>query len=178
MEQTNEIDGYTLEERENRLTYTITPEEDARQISNSLQRIMDEKNKMRVPQYTYDYVYGEVNYGRKIGLLGNQLPGGMRIDGGVNFSLSGGPTSSVSVAFSVGPVASVGISFGQVVSGVTGYFLRFPDSIHYYKAYNDKKIKVQQVAVYGTPVAGGARRFLYYVYPSSDYSWDVYAVRQ
>lgn len=131
-----------------------------------------------VPQYSkYEYVKGATTVVYASGYAGNQPTGGTRFKtgGGFYWSSSGGPSTSVS--FSIGAYGgSVGISFGTVSSS-NGTFVNVPNKTNYFKLKVKEGKKITKTAVYGYPLNGGSKKFLYYIYPSSLYNRDVYAVK-
>ena len=164
-----------------RYSYVVPEQEQERSLQESIQAIMAKKSMTReVPEYSsYDFVPIATKYATASGYAGNQPSYGTRFPtgGGFYWSNGGGPTVSVSVSFSVPSTPiSVGISLGN--SSSSAKFVTVPNTVNYFKLKSERTYKVVQNAVYGYPLNGGNRVFLYYIYPSSLYSESAWAERQ
>ena len=171
--------AYATEDELPSYSYQVPEEEQGKILQRNIETIMLKKSLTReVPQYSsYDYVPIATKYATGAGYAGNRSISGTRFPtgGGFFWSGSGGPSVSASVSFGITPI-SIGISLGN--SSSSGKFVTVPNTTNYFKLRVQKTNKVVQTAVYGYPITGGNRVFLYYIYPSTLYSESAWAERQ
>lgn len=144
-----------LEETDNRVVITTTPEERDEMFNEYMAQLITElegpvqalDNKDRFQYEHFDYQYKTVG-----GYAGNQLAGGYRFPtgGGFYYSDSGGPSVSGSVSLSLPApfnFVSFSVNLGERTTS-TGMYITAPNSTDYFKLYVEKGMEVRPYAVY------------------------------